>query len=159
MATCFVTPEAVIGDQYRRTRRSGWPKNVEELQQHNSTIRRGEAVPQVDHENQDQQSGARCAKDIDGSTLFDIYKAFATPEETAAVEKQYAEGIAWGAMKQQLFEYINDHISPAREEYDRLIADPATVEAELLRGAERAREVAAPYMQEIRSAIGIRRLG
>ena len=98
-------------------------------------------------------------KDIEGSTLFDIYKAFATPEETAAVEKQYAEGIAWGAMKQQLFEYINDHIGPTREAYDRLIADPSIVEAELQKGAQRAREVATPYMDKIRSAIGIRRLG
>ena len=98
-------------------------------------------------------------KDIEGSTLFDIYKAFATAEETAAVEKQFAEGIAWGAMKQQLFEYINDHIGPTREEYDRLIADPSIVEAELQKGAQRAREVATPYMDKIRSAIGIRRLG
>ncbi len=70
-----------------------------------------------------------------------------------------AEGIAWGAMKQQLFEYLNDHIGPAREEYDRLIGDPAIVEAELQKGAERAREIAAPYMNQIRQAIGIRKLG
>lgn len=98
-------------------------------------------------------------KDIEGSTLFDIYKAFATADETAAVEKQYAEGIAWGAMKQQLFEYINDHIGPAREEYDRLITDPSIVEAELKKGAVRARETATPYLNQIRSAIGIRPLG
>ena len=98
-------------------------------------------------------------KDINDSTLYDIYKAFATPEETAAVAKQYEEGIAWGAMKQQLFEYINEMIAPAREEYERLIADPAIVEAELQKGAEKAREVSAPYLQQIRDAIGIRRLG
>lgn len=99
------------------------------------------------------------AKDIEGSTLYDIYKAFATPEETAAIEKQYTEGISWGAMKQQLFEYINDHIGPARAEYDRLIADPSIVEAELQKGAIRAREVSAPYMDQIRAAIGIGKLG
>ena len=98
-------------------------------------------------------------KETKGSTIFDIYRAFATPEETTEVEKLYAEGIAWGAMKQKLFEYINDHIGPARDEYDRLIADPGVVEAELRKGAERAREVAVPYMSEIRNAIGIRKLG
>ena len=61
-------------------------------------------------------------------------------------------------MKQRLFEYINDHIKPVREEYERLIADPAVVERELQRGAERARELAAPYLAQIRDAIGIRRL-
>lgn len=98
-------------------------------------------------------------KDAQGSTLFDIYKAFATPEETAEVEKLYAEGIAWGDMKQKLFEYMNDHIQPARQEYERLIADPGIVEAELLKGAERAREVAVPYLDQIRDAVGIRKLG
>jgi tryptophanyl-tRNA synthetase len=62
-------------------------------------------------------------------------------------------------MKQRLFEYINDHIKPARDEYDRLISDPAAVEAELRGGAERARELSAPYLDQIRNAIGIRSLG
>jgi tryptophanyl-tRNA synthetase len=98
-------------------------------------------------------------KEIEGSTLYDIYKAFATPEETQEIEKQYANGIAWGEMKQMLFEYINEHMKPARDEYDRLIADPSIVEAELLKGAAKAREISAPYMAEIRNAIGIRKLG
>jgi len=99
------------------------------------------------------------AKNTADSTLFDIYKAFATPQETAEIAKRYADGIAWGEMKQMLFEYINDHIKPAREEYERLIADPAIVEAELVKGAARAREIAVPYMDQIRDAIGIRSLG
>ena len=98
-------------------------------------------------------------KETEGNTLYDIYKAFATPDETAEVEKAFAEGIAWGQMKQQLFEYINEHMKPAREEYDRLIADPAVVEAELKKGAARARELSVPYLQQIRDAIGIRKLG
>ena len=98
-------------------------------------------------------------KETKGSTLFDIYKAFATPEETAEVEELYAEGIAWGEMKQKLFEYLNHHIKPARKEYERLMADPAIVEAELLKGAARAREVAVPNLDKIRDAIGIRKLG
>lgn len=97
-------------------------------------------------------------KDPNDSTLYDMYRAFATPEETAAIEQRYAEGIAWGEMKQVLFEYINDQIRPAREEYERLMADPTIVEAELVRGAARARERSRPFLNEIRHAIGIRRL-
>jgi tryptophanyl-tRNA synthetase len=91
--------------------------------------------------------------------LFDIYKAFATDDEIADIEKRYAEGIAWGEMKQLLFEYINEQIKPARDEYERLIADPAIVEAELRKGAAKARELSAPYLAQIRNAIGIRKLG
>jgi tryptophanyl-tRNA synthetase len=98
-------------------------------------------------------------KDTEGSTLFEIYRAFATEDETKAVEKLYADGIAWGEMKQMLFEYINDHIKPAREKYESLIAEPSIVEKELQRGAEKAREISKPYLAEIRHAIGIRRLG
>ena len=98
-------------------------------------------------------------KETKGSTLYEIYKAFASEEETKAIEQRYAEGIAWGEMKQVLFEYINDHLKPMREEYDRLIADPSIVEAELKRGADRAREISVPYLAEIRHAIGIRKLG
>jgi len=98
-------------------------------------------------------------KDPSDSTLFDVYKAFATDEETRDIERRYAEGIAWGEMKQVLFEYVNEQIKPAREDYQRLIDDPAMVEAELRKGADRAREIATPFLDEIRNAIGIRTLG
>ena len=98
-------------------------------------------------------------KSTEGSALFDIYKAFATPAEVAEIEQRYADGIAWGEMKQTLFEYINDQLGPVRSEYDRLIADPAEVERILGNGAERARNVSAPFLDEIRKAVGIRKLG
>ena len=98
-------------------------------------------------------------KDTKDSTLFDIYKAFATEDEVKAIEKKYTEGIAWGEMKQVLFEYINEHIKPARDAYQRLIDDPAIVEKELLKGAEKAREISVPYLEEIRHAVGVRKLG
>lgn len=98
-------------------------------------------------------------KDTEGSALFDIYKAFATEGEIRDMEKRYADGIAWGEMKQVLFEYINEHIKPARQEYQRLIDDPAMIEQELMKGAEKAREVSVPFLAEIRYAIGIRKLG
>ena len=97
-------------------------------------------------------------KDTEGSTLFEIYKAFAKADEVADIASRYAEGIAWGEMKQVLFEYINEHMKPAREEYQRLIDEPAVVEEALLKGAEKAREISAPYLDEIRYAVGIRKL-
>jgi len=98
-------------------------------------------------------------KDTEGSTLFDIYRAFAAPAETTDIARRYAEGLAWGEMKQILFEYVNDHLSAARAEYERLMADPGHVEAVLVAGAERARALSAPFMAEIRRAVGIRPLG
>ena len=88
-----------------------------------------------------------------------FYAVAVTFFDTADIEKRYADGIAWGEMKQLLFDYINEHIKPARAEYQRLITDPSIVEAELIKGAQRARELSVPYINQIREAIGIRPLG
>jgi tryptophanyl-tRNA synthetase len=53
-------------------------------------------------------------KSTEDSTLYDIYKAFATADETREIEAKYANGIAWGEMKQTLFEYINDTIASSQ---------------------------------------------
>ncbi|MEX0707735.1 MAG: tryptophan--tRNA ligase [Woeseia sp.] len=98
-------------------------------------------------------------KETEGSTLYEIYKAFATPDETREIEQKYADGIAWGEMKQLLFEYVNDHLKSARQEYARLIDDPAAIERELQKGAEAARALSVPYLDQIRHAVGIRKLG
>ena len=97
-------------------------------------------------------------KDTEGSALFQIYQAFATPEQTEALRQAYAAGIAWGDAKQQLFEHVDGIVSPLRERYEALIQDPARIEATLLAGAQRAREMATPFLRELRAAVGLRSL-
>jgi len=98
-------------------------------------------------------------KDTEDSALFDIYRAFATESEVEVMRGRFADGIGWGDLKQELFEYLNAEFSVAREEYDRLLADPGHIERVLRKGADRAREIAVPFIAEIRAAVGIRRLG
>lgn len=98
-------------------------------------------------------------KDPDSCTLFGIFRAFASAEETAAVRRRYAEGIAWGEMKQYLFEYLNDHLKAPRERYEALLQSPDLIEEALQDGAQRARAVAVPFMQRLRASVGIRPLG
>ena len=97
-------------------------------------------------------------KEVEGSALFQIYQAFATPEETDALRRQYAEGIAWGDAKQLLFERIDRDVAPMRERYDDLMAHPGKIEQTLLAGAERARQIATPFVRKLRSAVGLRSL-
>ena len=97
-------------------------------------------------------------KDPADSTLFDIYRAFASPEETRDYARLFEAGAGWGDLKQRLFEYLDDHLRDARAEYERLLADPGHIQATLRDGAERAREISVPYMDRIRSAIGLRAL-
>ncbi len=98
-------------------------------------------------------------KDTEGSALFQIYQAFATPEETEALRRAYAEGIAWGDAKQLLFERIDREIAPMRERYQSLVDNPAELERILKRGAEKARAIATPFMGRLREAVGLRNLG
>ena len=98
------------------------------------------------------------AKEVEGSALFQIYQAFATPAETEALRKAYADGIAWGDAKQVLFERVDQVIAPMRAKYEDLMNNPARIETTLLAGAERARTLATPFIRELRSAVGLRSL-
>jgi tryptophanyl-tRNA synthetase len=98
-------------------------------------------------------------KDPATSTLFEIYRAFATAPEVEAMRTRYAEGIAWGEMKQILFEYVNAVLEQPRRRYRELVADPGYVESVLKKGAERAREHSRPMLDRIRHAVGIRPIG
>lgn len=97
-------------------------------------------------------------KDTEGSALFQIYQAFATPEETVALRQAYADGIAWGDAKQMLFERIDREIAPMRETYESLINHPDKLEAMLQAGAAKARAIATPFTAKLRHAVGLRDL-
>ncbi|MEO5565483.1 MAG: tryptophan--tRNA ligase [Luteimonas sp.] len=100
------------------------------------------------------------AKDPAGSALFEIYQAFASTEETAAMRQAYADGIAWGDAKQALFERIDAEVAPLRERYQALVAHPNRIEQQLRDGAQRLRaRHATPFLRELRDAVGLRDLG
>ena len=97
-------------------------------------------------------------KETEGSALFQIYQAFATPAETAAFRKAFADGISWGSAKEQLFERLDQELAPMRARYDAWLADPGAIEAVLKEGADKARQLASPLMGRLRRAVGLRPL-
>ena len=90
--------------------------------------------------------------------MFVFSIKFETKEEVEAIRVRYAEGIAWGEMKQFLFEYLNDILKDAREKYFELLENPQHIEKVLQEGAAKARDYASPFMQKLRKATGIRPL-
>ena len=98
------------------------------------------------------------SKDSEGSALFALYRAFATPEEVEAMRSAFAGGIAWGDAKQAIFERIEAALAPMRGRYESLVAEPARIEMRLQDGAAKARSVAVPFLRELRQAVGLRRL-
>ena len=98
-------------------------------------------------------------KDADTSNVFQLYQAFASAEETAAMRQAFADGIGWGDAKQKLFERIDSEIAPQREQYEALMTKPAEIEAILRDGAARLRtQHATPLLTRLREAVGLRNL-
>ena len=95
-------------------------------------------------------------KDTDDSTVFQIWCAFASGAERDRMRAAFADGIAWGEAKKQLFERVNDELAPARASYERLMASPSEVEEILQQGADRLRPKSQALIEQVRRAVGLR---
>lgn len=94
-------------------------------------------------------------KDPQGNTVFEIYRAFASDEQSDQMRQAYADGIGWGDAKQQLFELVDGVLSEPREHYNELMAEPSRIDKVLAEGAEKAREQSRPYLDQLRRAVGV----
>ena len=94
-------------------------------------------------------------KDPYASNLLPIYQAFATEAQTEAFAKSLQEGLGWGQAKAELVAVIEAQVAPMRERYESLMARPDDLEDILVAGAQKARSIAAPFMAQLRQAVGI----
>jgi len=98
------------------------------------------------------------AKDPQTSQIYQLYRYFASAEEQEALASRYrAGGMGWGEAKEELFRVVNRELSPVREKYDAIMANPKELDAILERGAEKARPIAAATLRRFRKAAGIDR--
>ena len=97
-------------------------------------------------------------KPTEDNALYELLKLFAPDEaEREWVENAFLEGgVGYGDMKKRLFDYFLQTFGDARARYEELQNDPAEVDRILAEGAEKAREIAAPLMDQVRRAVGIR---
>lgn len=98
-------------------------------------------------------------KDTEGSHLFDIYRAFATPEQTQAFQASLQDGLGWGDAKQALYKLVEEELAPMRDHYNELMNTPDQIEDILQAGAKKARSLAQPLMGRVRAAVGLRMPG
>ncbi len=96
-------------------------------------------------------------KDPEKCNVFNLYKLFANAEETEALAARYRAGnFGYGHAKQALFELLDEHVAPARERFNTLMDNTDELEDILLDGAKRARAVAGPVLDRVRSRVGFR---
>ncbi|MCM1294266.1 MAG: tryptophan--tRNA ligase [Muribaculaceae bacterium] len=93
-------------------------------------------------------------KDPETSTIFQLYQNFATDAEIADLRDKFVSGgMGYGTAKTILFEKIDSVLGDARREYERLMANPAELDAILADGATRARVVAADVFARVKHAM------
>ena len=87
------------------------------------------------------------------SNLIDILAAVrgTRPEE---VEREF-DGAGYGAFKATVADAVAAYLSPVRERYQKLRADEAALERILAQGAEKARSIASPTLEDVRQAMGV----
>jgi tryptophanyl-tRNA synthetase len=100
--------------------------------------------------------GVEEPKDPETCTIFSIYRNFASPEQVEALRQRYlAGGMGWGQAKQELFEVMNAALTPLRERYTELMANPRGIIEILEEGSARARQLAAEKIRMLRDVIGM----
>lgn len=95
------------------------------------------------------------SKEANGSVVYELYKLVASEADaTSLAAKLRAGGYGWGHAKKDLLDALVDGFAQERDEFNRLMSDRSTLDAELKKGAERARLVAQPVLERVRSKIG-----
>ncbi len=101
----------------------------------------------------DSEAEVRCSPDKPGiSNLMTIYHAF-TGKSISEIEREFA-GRGYGDFKLAVGEACADGLAPVRDEFARLIADKAHLEAVMKAGAEEASYYARRTMSKVRRKIG-----
>ena len=94
------------------------------------------------------------SKNPDESTIFQLYRHFATDEQIAEFAEMFRRGgMGYGSAKTILFDKINSVLEAPRTEYERLMANPDEIDAILAKGAERAKAVAQKTLARVKKAM------
>jgi tryptophanyl-tRNA synthetase len=87
------------------------------------------------------------------SNLLEIYAAATDSDVTTAVVE--FDGQGYGTFKASVADALIELLAPVRDRYDALAADPAEVDGQLERGADKARAIAGPVLDRVRRAVGL----
>jgi tryptophanyl-tRNA synthetase len=101
-------------------------------------------------------SGTEIRRAPDKPGISNLIEILAAVEGIDAdeVEGRFAEA-GYGDFKRAVAEAVSGYLAPVRERYEQLRADEAQLEEILRGGAERARELAAETMSDVRERMGV----
>jgi len=94
-------------------------------------------------------------KDTENDTVFKLYSLLASPDEIEVMRNNYAAGgYGYGHAKQALYELIIRKYAKERELFNYYMNNLPEIDRKLLEGAEKAKAIAVPVLQRVRSKVG-----
>lgn len=160
----FVVPEAVIPEIGGRV--MGLNDPTAKMSKSYAHIR-GHAVRLLDDPKEIERSIKRAVTDTGNEICFSnepekagvnnllgIYKVI-TGKTEAEVERDFADARGYGDLKTRVAEVVIGELTPIRVRYDELMQDVSELDRLIARGAEQARAVSEPKMDEIKRRVGL----
>ncbi|UBM58840.1 tryptophan--tRNA ligase [Marinilongibacter aquaticus] len=94
-------------------------------------------------------------KNPDTCNVFLLYKLLANPEQIAEMRANYlAGGYGYGHAKKALFELILDRFAEERKAFDYYMNNTDALEAKLVEGEKKVRQIAENTMHKVREVLG-----
>ena len=94
-------------------------------------------------------------KDPENCTVFKLFEIIADKSDVLELEKKYRNGgFGYGHAKNDLFEVILEKYKSQRELYNYYINNESVIEQKLIKGAEKANEIATTVLDRVRKNIG-----
>ena len=94
-------------------------------------------------------------KDPENCTVFKLFEIIADKSDVLELEKKYRNGgFGYGHAKKDLFEVILEKYKSQRELYNYYINNESVIEQKLIKGAEKANEIATTVLDRVRQNIG-----
>lgn len=160
----FVVPKPVIGQVAARV--MGLDDPTAKMSK-SSAHKRGHAVRLLDDPDEIMYVFKRAVTDSGREIVFSddpekagvnnllgIYQAI-TGKSNAEVEADFADARGYGDLKMGVADVVIDTLRPIRERYDQLMADPTELDRILALGAEQARQVSQPKVDEMKAIMGL----
>lgn len=87
--------------------------------------------------------------------LFKLYKLFGSEAQIKTYAEKFASGISWADAKRELFEVMNNVLTPIRDKYNYYMTHYDEVEKMLIDGSKKVQKIARETLQRAREAIGL----
>ncbi len=95
-------------------------------------------------------------KDPDACNVYKIFRLFMSKEQDQDLRQRYqAGGLAFGHVKQELFETVRDFFAPYAERRKDLLDNPDVIRQTLATGADKARYAATKTLRKVRKKTGL----